>query len=577
MAFDGFTVAAMTSELSRTLDGGVITKITQPEPDAILLTVKQNKDSYRLYISANASLPLIYLTDENKPAPMTAPAFCMLLRKHLAGGRILRISQPGMERVIDITVSHRDELGDLRETILTSEFMGKYSNIILREGTRILDSVKRIPAHISSVREVLPGERYFIPGEKEDPKTKDAAQIGALLSASSGPLSAALGKVFSGFSKEASFDLLDRADVPDIPWNDLDAAGQEALTEVFLARMSSVRAGDFRPVMLLNEDMPVSFSVFPPCSLSGREMRTYDSVSTLLRDYYAEKNKQNLIRQKTAGLRQTLESALQRAQKKRALQETQLLDTEKADQDKLYGELLYTYAYQVPPDTDNVTLDNYYTGEKVTIPLKPELSASQNAGRYYARYDKRKRTREAVTEQLAKTKEQILWIDSILTSLAYCETEADLAEVRREMADAGIGKHTQRKGKGKEKPAKPLVYRSSDGFLMYVGKNNIQNELVTFGIAGPDDYWFHANDIPGSHVIIKGDGREIPDRTFEEAGALAAHYSKAGSAPKVEIDYTLRRNLRRVHGAAPGFVIYHTNYSLIASTDISGIRPADEA
>ncbi len=578
MAFDGFTTAAIVADLQKKLTGGGISRIVQSEKDELLITVKSNKVQYRLLMSASASLPLIYLIPENKQAPLTAPNFCMLLRKHLQGGQILSITQPSLERVIRLEIGHRDELGDPCVHFLTIELMGKYSNIILTDASgTIVDSIKRVPATMSSVREVLPGRPYFIPGtdEKADPLTTDRTAFAEKMKASPYDVVKAFYMTFTGFSPLAAEELVYEAGLDArMPAASLDEEMLGRLADQFMARMEAVREGQFTLSMVMDRGVPREYAVFPLRIYAGLETRSYDDISSLLIAYYGEKESANRIRQKSADLRHVVTTALDRTNKKCILQEKQLKDTEKKDRYRIYGEMINAFGYGTEEGAKVLNVINYYDGQPLAVPLDPTLTPSENAQKYFDRYNKLKRTAEALGTQIEETYADREQLEACLTAIDLAETEADLTDIRRELTDFGF---VQRKGqvtrgKVRETKSRPLVFISSDGFKMVVGRNNLQNEEVSFRIAGGSDWWFHAKGQPGSHVIIKAEGREVPDRTFEEAGALAAYYSKGRRAPKVEIDYTQRKNLRKKNGGKPGFVIYHTNYSLMATPDISGIR-----
>ena len=570
MAFDGITVAALTAEFRASCVGGFLSKIVQPEADELLLTVKKDRGLIRLLLCANASLPLAYLTNENKPAPATAPNFCMFLRKYAGGGRIVDIRQPGLERAIEFTIEHRDELGDLQTYTLILELMGKHSNLIFRDAAgTILESIKHVPAHMSSVREVLPGRLYFLPQtvKKADPLSVSEEGFFDALAETKGPISRAAVDAFTGISPVMGEELCARAALaPEKTWTDLSDEEKKALYAVFSACMEEVRAGRFSPVLYRDERGPVEFSVLPLTIYHGAQRRDYSSVSALLTDYYREKEKSSRLRQRSADLRQITDTALSRAVRKLELQEKQMRDTEKKDKFRVYGEILTAYGYSLKGGESEALLPNHYEdGKEIRIPLDPTLSAVDNAKKYFAKYSKQKRTAEQLETQLEKTRLEVAHLESVSASLSTCETERDLAEIRRELSEAGIVKRQAAAGKvKKEKPGSPLHYRNAEGFDFYVGKNNYQNEEVSFRIAGPNDWWFHAKGLPGSHVIVRSDAKELPDEVFAQAGALAAYYSKARLAPKVEIDYTLRKNLKKTPGGPPGFVVYHTNYSLMA-------------
>lgn len=603
MALDGITIAALTRELNERILGGRISKIAQPEADELLLTIKSQTANERLLISAGASLPFIYLTDENKPSPMTAPNFCMLLRKHISGGHITSITQPGFERIIEITVDHLDEMGDPCQKIITVELMGKHSNIIFRrtDGT-IIDSIKHVSAAVSSVREVLPGRNYFVPN------TEDKVDLHSVLSCKPANND-------SGVPKDANADV--PAGVPDDACNELRRilckpfSIQKSIYQSFaglspvLAESLCIEAGinsdksaneitddelcklesalkslmnpSYTPAIIMEKDgTPLDFEVVPLLQYKDEIHENYDSVSEVLSRFYAKRNEYTRIRQKSSDLRKIVQTALERNVKKYDIQTKQLKDTEKMDKYKVYGELLQTYGYSVADGDKELTCDNYYTNEPITIPLDPTLSVMANSVKYFDRYGKLKRTKEAVTEQLEETKADIEHLSSIASSLDIAENEDDLTQIKEELIDSGyIKKRSFQKGKAKIK-SKPFHYISADGFHIYVGKNNYQNDELTFKVANTGDWWFHAKKIPGSHVIVRCEGREPSDRTFEEAASLAAFYSAGKNQKKVEIDYVKRKEVKKPNGAKPGFVVYYTNYSMVADAKIpETVKPAE--
>lgn len=571
MAFDGIVIANLTHEIRQKLEGGKINKIAQPEKDELLFTVKNNRETLRLSISANASLPLAYFTGSNKPGPLTAPNFCMLLRKHIGTGRIVKVEQPGLERVIEFTIEHLDEMGDVCRKRLIVELMGKHSNIIFcKEDGTILDSIKHVSAQVSSVREVLPGRPYFIPQtmEKADPLTVTEEAFSALLHGTPAPVQKALYQKLTGISPVVGAELCHLASIDaDLPASQLEEKELCHLYRRLSFMMEDIKNANFSPNIVYRDTEPVEFASVPLTCLDGDgyTVRGFSSISPLLETYYAEKNVLTRIRQKSSDLRRIVQTALERNYKKYDLQLKQLKDTEKRDKYKIYGELLTTYGYELCGGEKELTCLNYYTNEDIRIPLDPQLTAQENSQKYFGKYNKLKRTYEAMTQMVQETRREIDHLESIGAALDIAVKEEDLVQVKEELMEFGFIK---RRGPGNKKPkitSRPYHYLSSDGFHMYVGKNNYQNEEVTFKIAGGGDWWFHAKGVPGSHVVVKSEGRELPDQTFEEAGALAAYYSKGRGNEKVEIDYIQRKHVKKAAGGAPGFVIYHTNYSMMAT------------
>lgn len=579
MAFDGLVISNLKKELADSLIGGRINKIYQPEKDEIHLLIKNQRQSFRLLLSASASLPLIYLTEKPKSNPMTAPNFCMLLRKYIMNGKILDVTQPGLERILIFHIEHVDEMGDLCVKKLIVEIMGKHSNIIfVSQEDKIIDSIKHVSFQVSSVREVLPGRDYLLPPNQNKLSlfdiTKEAFHAQCFTKNTS--LEKAIYTSFQGISPVAARELIHQAGLEySISAGSLLDHEQESLYHALLSLKEKLEQGLYTPTIVLHEGEAVEFASFPLKHYGNVEYRTFDSISSLLEEYYALKENTSRIRQKSSDLRRIITTALERNLKKHDLQYRQLEDTEKREKYKIYGELLHTYGYNLEPNAAYLTCINYYNNEEITIPLDKDKTAMENAASYFNRYNKLKRTYEALSEFIIETKKQIDHLESILTSLDMATSETDLAEIKEELIEYGYMKRKSGKNtkKGKTEKGKPLHYLSSDGFHMYVGKNNYQNEELTFKFANGKDMWFHAKDMAGSHVIVKLEmAEELPDRTYEEAGRLAAYYSKGRQAPKVEIDYTERRNLKKPPKANPGFVIYHTNWSLLIEPDITDIQ-----
>ncbi len=575
MAFDGITIANIVKELNHSLIGGRIYKIAQPESDELLLTIKTAGGQKRLFISAGASLPLIYLTNHNKQSPMTAPGFCMLLRKHIQNGRITQISQPGLERIIQIEIEHLNELGDLCTKKLMVEIMGKHSNIIfVNDENIIIDSIKHISGMVSSVREVLPGRTYFIPENqgKHNPLTTDRDEFEMQIRQKSMAVFKAIYNTYTGFSPVIAHELCHRAQIDgDYSTASLSPESMKLLYDKFQNIILDIKNGNFVPHIVYKNKIPVEFAAIPLTIYKDAEITTYPSISEVLEQYYAEKNMVTRIRQKSVDLRKIVQTALERNIKKYDLQLKQMKDTEKKDKYKVYGELLNTYGYDVEPGATSMTALNYYTNEEISIPLDQELTPSENAKKYFEKYNKLKRTHEALSELTKKVKAEIEHLESISTALDIALKEEDLIQIKEELIESG---YIRRKGGTKKVKitSKPFHYISCDGYHMYVGKNNYQNDELTFKFASGNDWWFHAKDIPGSHVIVKSNGEELPDRTFEEAAKLAAYYSKAKGQDKVEIDYTERKNVKKPTGSKPGFVVYYTNYSMMIDSDISTLQ-----
>lgn len=583
MAFDGVTIAAMVDELHKFLDGGRFNKIAQPEADELLITGKGALGQCRLLLSASASLPLIYFTEKNKVSPLTAPNFCMLLRKHIGSARIADIRQPGLERVVEFELEHLNELGDPCKKVLIMELMGKHSNIIFCDDKgMILDSIKHVSSHMSSVREVLPGREYFIPQtqDKLDPLTVSEEDFINTVCRKPCNISKALYSSLTGISPVVAEEVCFRASIDGSDAaQSLDETAQSHLYHTFCRLMDQVKERDFTPNIIYRGEEPVEYGVLP-FQQYGPEYHSvkFDSVSSMLETYYATKNTLTRIHQKSSDLRRIVQTALERNRKKLNLQEKQMKDTAKKDKYKVYGELINTYGYGLEEGCKSFKALNYYTNEEITIPLDPTMTPAENSKKYFDKYGKLKRTEEALTEQIADTRSEIEHLESVSNALDIALAESDLAQIKEELMEYGyIKKHYDRKkGQKMQTKSKPFHYVTDDGYDIYVGKNNFQNDELTFKFATGNDWWFHAKKMAGSHVVVKSKDGELPDHIFEIAGGLAAYYSKGRTAPKVEIDYIQKKHVKKPAGAKPGFVVYYTNYSLMASPDISDLKEVTE-
>lgn len=572
MAFDGIVISNLTYELNTNLVGGRISKISMPEDNELIFTIKNNAKTYRLLVSASASLPLVYLTDVNKPAPKVAPAFLMLLRKYIGTAKINNIFQMGLERILCFELEHLNELGDLSHKRMYIEIMGKHSNIIFTdENNKIIDSIKRISANMSSLREVLPGREYFLP---EELKKKDLLNTGLeefidILKSKEYPLVKSVYMNFAGISPLIAEEIILRASLlSQAPSTSLSELEYTHLFHTIQNLLEDINAHNFTPNIIYKGEEAIEFSSINLYSYEGKEYKreSFDSVSKMLYDFYSSRETFVLNRQKSSDLRRIVNTALERASKKYDLQEKQLQDADKKDIYRVYGDLLNTYGYSLKGGESSFTTENFYDDNKeITIPLDKNKSAKENAKKYYDKYAKLSRTTKALSEEILKTKNDIEHLQSIQTALEVSSDDESLSQIRQELVDFGyIKKHSSAK---KQKiTSHPYHYISSDGYDIYVGKNNYQNEELTFKVATGNDWWFHAKGIPGSHVILKSNNEEeLPDRAYEEAAALAAFYSKAKDADKVEVDYIQKKNIKKVAGAAPGFVIYHSNWSMVAT------------
>ena len=578
MAFDGITTNCIMQELNHLLAGQRISKIAQPEREELLFTFKAlNEGSNRLLISANASLPFLYMTKENKTSPLNAPNFCMLLRKYIGNGRISAISQPSMERVLCFTIEHLDEMGDPAVKYLYVEIMGKHSNIIFcdKDG-QIIDSVKHVSGQMSSIREVLPGRPYFIPAQQDRFNPWQIAKEQFVEQILKKPCSVAKAIYTSlvGFSPIIATELAYRSGLDaDDSTAALTQADVERLYDVFRSLLQDLSDGNFSYGIYYDPvtGAPKEFAPIPLTIYSDMEYKTFSSISEVLEAFYAQRNKHTVIHQKSTDLRKIVSIHLERDRKKYLLQKKQLADTEKKDKYRIYGEMLHTYGYAASPGDKSIEVTNYYTNEPFVIPLDPTLDAMENAKKYFDKYAKLKRTGNALSSYILETENEIKHLESIETSLSIAETEGDLAAIKEELQEYGFIKKHSGKKTNRISKSQPLHFVDDNGFHIYVGKNNYQNDQLTFKFATGNDWWFHAKQMTGSHVIVKSENKELPDSTYEYAAALAAYYSSGRDNEKVEIDYLQKKNVKKPNGSAPGFVVYYTNYSLVATPSLAHV------
>ena len=582
MALDGISIHALVHEFNQNLLNGKINKISQPEREELLITVNTADGNKRLLISANASLPFMYITKDNKPAPAQAHGFCMLLRKHIGAGRIIEISQMGLERVVRFKIQHLNEMGDITFKYLYVEIMGKHSNIIFcNEENMILDSIKHIPSSVSSVREVLPGRDYFIPAQegKINPleSTEDFFKSKVLKKSDS--VFKAIMSSYIGISPTIANEICYRAGIDsDVSNASLFDEHKNSLYKEFTALIDDVKSNNYYYNIIVdgNTNKPMEYAPLKLSMYADMQSKEYDSFSEVLVEFYAKRNAYTNIHQKSTDLRKIISNHIERAAKKLDLQLKQEKDTNKREKYRIYGELLHTYGYEAKQGDKSITVINYYNNEELTIPLDVDLTPSENAKKYFDKYAKLKRTAEALETYIEQSRQELELLKSIEASLTIAETETDLADIRRELIDHGfIKKHTGSK-KEKSKKSKPLHFIDDNGFDIYVGKNNYQNDELTFKFATGNDWWFHTKKIHGSHVIVKTNGKELPDSTYEYAAELAAYYSSGRDSDKVEIDYLQKKNVKKPASSVAGFVVYYTNYSLIATPTLEHVKLVSE-
>ena len=578
MAFDGTVIRALANELSQNLENGRISRIIQPEKDEIMLTIRGIGNDKRLLISANPSIPLICFVNENKAAPDNSPAFCMLLRKHILNGKIISVTQREFERAIKIEIEHLNEMGDMGKKYLIIEIMGKHSNIILVDDKDIiLDGIKRITPEISSIRNVLPSEPYFIPNSnKLNPLKSDTDCIINSISKNNLPVFKVIYETISGFSPVLANEICYMSKIePEKKASDLDNKETESLKKALNIIFNILKNNEFNPVIYYKNNTPRDFSAFPLSIFESINKINQPTISDAILNFYYEKAKHDRLKQQSSDLRQLINNLTAKSVNKLKIQEKQLSDTLKKDKYKLFGELLNAYLYDIKENTPYYEAMNYYDNNKtVKIPLDPTLSAAKNSVKYYNRYNKLKRTATAIDELIPATMQEIEYLNGISMYLEKLNSKDDISALKDDLIKNGfLNKKSLKKNNKKIKNTKlePLHYITKNGRDIFVGRNNVQNDELSFKLANKNDWWFHAKNIAGSHVILRtGINEDIEDEDFETAARLAAFYSSSDNA-KIEIDYTQRKNLIKPPASKSGYVIYHTNYSMLIDNDISGI------
>ncbi|MBO5648935.1 MAG: NFACT family protein [Clostridia bacterium] len=581
MAFDAGMVAASAAELRNRLIGGRIDKISQPEKDELTVSVRTADGTYaRLCISASNNNPRSHITARQKENPMSAPMFCMLLRKHLSGGRVLSVEQRGFERVIDICAECRDEMGFLSQRHVIAEIMGKYSNIIFCDGDyRILGAVKPVDFSTSQKRQVLPGMRYELPPaqDKQDP-TSVTEEAFLAAAARANPDCAADRFLVNNYfgiapvtAREIVFSVAGRVGVT------MAAMPSTLLWEAFSAFMARIREERFVPVLLLDpEEKPVEYTFFPTAQY-GSEIRAEEmpSFGALIDRYFSERDHVDRVKQRAQDIFKLLANAEARLNKKILQQERELLDCAEGDTFRKCGDLITANIWQLQRGMTEAALVDYESEnlDTVKVVLDHRLSPSQNAQKYYKRYNKTKHAEVALTEQIALAREELSYIDTVLDALTHAETESDLDEIRDELYNAGYASRMKAYAQRKNKPVKPLEFRTTNGYRVLVGKNNHQNEYITHKLASKNDMWFHIKNEPGSHAVMfcGEDWESVPEQDYTDAAMIAAVYSKAGEAKHAEVDYTHVRNLKKPPSAKPGMVIYHKNWSAYVTPDAKAV------
>lgn len=571
MPMDGFTLSFLQNELRDTLLGGRVDKVTQPERDALVLLIRSGAN-YRLLLSANANQARAQLTGHSYENPSEPPMFCMLMRKHLLGSRITEVRQLSGDRILTISFDCRDEMGDPVQKTLYLEIMGRHSNLTLvNQDNIIIDAIRHVNSDMSRVRTVLPGGRYQLPPQpdKLTPDTLCACALRERLAPLGCSISKGLMETVAGMAKVCAKEVCAQAGLSaDTPISELELS-------VIAPKLAAVLSGRApNPVTLYDEaGMALDFFPFPYLSYAAKLQKPMPSLCAAMDAYYLGRDLRIRMQQRSAGLQKHVKSALERTEKKKAIMLDTLRQSDQTEQNRVYGDLLTANLHRIGKGAQTVTVQNYYDPAcpEVTIPLSARLTPAQNAQAYYKKYRKAKVAEQYAREQLGGIERDLMLLENALEDLEKCETGTDLAEVRYVLTQNGFLRPdaSQRKVK-KMQEGKPHRFTAPDGTVIEVGKNSLQNDRLTLHARG-NETWLHAQNIPGSHVVIRTED-EPSDETLLYACKLAVYYSKGRNHPQQAVDYTRRKYVKKAAGSPAGLVTY-TNFK----TAIIGLTPEDQA
>ncbi len=567
MAFDACMMRAVLSEFRCEFPEAKIEKVLQPRVDEVDMLIHYGKSSRRLVFNVGPNAPRLQTSDIAKENPKEAPMFCMLLRKYFVGAKIISVTQPGFDRIADFTVSCYDDMGFPTERHIICEIMGKYANLVITDGDKkILTAMKIIDFAASTVRQVLPGLKYQIPAkpEKLSPLEIDKALFFEKLAEFSPERSGEkfITSTYSGIATQIAHELVFRAAGEiDTPVCNIDP---EKFYKVFSDWQNILINEEYIPTIAVNSDgKPVDYSYMPITYLgNSAEIKHFDSFRELFDLYFAERDRLEHIHQRAKDVMTLLSNAETRTEKKLGIQRQALLDSEKGEEYKKYGDLITANLYRLERGMASFKTVDYYDEScpEVEIPLDTRLSPSSNAQKMYKQYNKCKTAKAVLAEQIKMWEEELRYLSTVKAFLERAECEQDLIEIRDELYRAGYSSRMKGYKPPKQIKSAPIKLRTTGGYTVLVGRNNMQNDLLTLKTAERHDIWFHTKDIPGSHVILVTEGEEPPAEDYTEAARIAAHFSQ-GNSDSVEIDYTKVSNIKKPGGAKPGFVIYKTNYS----------------
>lgn len=572
MPFDGIVTSNIVYDLNRKITNGKIEKIYQPEPDEIVLHIHAGSAQNKLLISSGSTCARVHLISKSIPNPQNPPNFCMLLRKHIQGGRISAVRQVDSERIIEFYIDTFSEFGARSVKKLIAEIMGKHSNIILTdaENNKIIDSIKKISGDINRYRQILPGKEYIPPpghGKISYFNNISPDTFGQIIRNHPGKLSDALVSGIQGISPFIASAICADADLD-------DTCNTAALSENNLNRLykhfdfyvSKVSRGEFSPCVYENDSgFPADFYSYALKASVCRNEIYFEDISSAAEYYYSRKNSASRVKQRSSDLYRTVSSLLDKCCLKKQKLAEDIMQAASADHYRLCGELILANIHKIAHGINSVNIENYYTGKQIVIELDPRLSPSDNAQKYYKRYAKARTALKEKNIQLEETEKEILYLESVLISIENAQTSDDIEAIRQELIAGNYIRKKKPDMKNKNIESKPFSYVSSEGFKILAGRNNRQNDMLTFKTASNKDLWLHTKDIPGSHVIVQTEGKKVPEKTIAEAASIAAYYSKGRMSENVPVDYTYVKYVKKPPGAKPGMVIFSNNKTICAN------------
>lgn len=573
MPFDGILTNNIARELNQTLSGGRIGKIHQIKRDALVFQIRAGGENHRLLLSCNPSSARIHLTDRQYENPETPPVFCMLLRKHLSGGIIKEFFTNGFERIISIKADVTDDLGDKSEKILVIEIMGRHSNIILlNKDNIIIDAMKHIGSNVNRVRELLPARLYIPPPAQNKLDPTHESTILALLDEApqcNRKVESFLLDKLQGFSPVLCREICFRAGIDDfIPANELTFHQLSRIADELTQLMAQFTGSGPSPTLVYDNNINKPIDYHCVNLTQYESSKSFDTISQTVESYYLQKNSSEFNTQRANNLYKNVSRLLEKSEKRLVINLHTYEENKGYDELRLFGELITANIYALSTGMEEASLINYYSedNEPVIISLNKNRSPQQNAQSYYKKYNKSRTAFFYAKNEIEALKNEISYLESVLFSVGSAETPQQLAEIRLELYEQGFIKSTGKKGKGiqtvKILPQKMI---SKDGFEILIGHNNKQNDKLTLKTARHEDIWLHIKDFSGSHVVIKTEGKEVPDSTLIEAAEYAAYFSKARSSTKAEVDYTPIRNVKKPSGARPGMVTYINYHTLVVA------------